>query len=250
MKKSIMILSGGQDSVTCLYNQLAQKETSIQAALFFNYGQKHLTKEKESAKYHTKSIGIPFYEIPVMGFGSVAESALINHNINISSSHPQLQNLPASFVPGRNLMFLVFAAAFAMKLNATSLITGVCQTDYSGYPDCRRETIDAMENALRLGMEYPELEIITPLMHLTKDETFYMAWQGGYLDKIIANTHTGYNGVAEILYCWGWGPQDLQNLDPASQLRRDGFHKFYRNMSDVPGFVEEIAKISKEDLPC
>lgn len=232
---SIIILSGGQDSTTCLYHhQIVTKalneEDAIVAGIFFDYGQKHLEPERECARYHARKNGFELVEVPMMGIAAVAESALLNYQQDIAAPHPLLKDLPASFVPGRNLLFITYASALAMKMNATHVITGVCETDYSGYPDCRESTIMSLEQTIQRGMGFEYLQIVTPLMHLSKADTFMLAMEGGFLLDIVQHTHTGYNGKHAVLYDWGWGPQKEEELDPASTIRRRGFYEFVEQL--------------------
>ncbi|WP_439653204.1 7-cyano-7-deazaguanine synthase, partial [Rhodothermus marinus] len=120
-------------------------------------------------------------------------SALTEHDQDVSAAHPLAPHLPASFVPGRNALFLTLAASYGFTRGIHDLVGGMCQTDYSGYPDCRRAFIDAMERALSLALD-TTIRIHTPLMYLTKAETWRLARELGILDVIIELTHTDYNG--------------------------------------------------------
>ena len=130
--------------------------------------------------------------LPIDTFAALGGDALTDSDIPVQEGAAAETALPNTFVPGRNLVFLTFAAALAWQRGATHLVTGVAQTDYSGYPDCREDTIAALQQAIRLGME-SEVVIHTPLMHLSKRETVEMARDLGALPAM-AYTHTCYNG--------------------------------------------------------
>lgn len=213
-KKVLVLLSGGQDSTTCLFWAADKWGAENVEAIIFDYGQKH----SDEIGFALKNCGKLGVEATVKDLnGLLQDSALVNHEEDISAPHALAPNLPASFTPGRNLLFLVVAAAHAYGKGITDLVTGVCQTDYSGYPDCRQNTIAALEAALKLGLDKP-VQIHTPLMFLTKAETFKMANDLGVLQDIIEDTLTDYNGVQVLNY---WGRGNLEN--PASQIRKKGY---------------------------
>jgi len=213
-KEAIVLLSGGQDSTTCLYWAIQNFNNVI--AVGFNYGQSHVI-ELEKARLIAKKEKIDYKVFDIKGL--LANSSLTqatDHNDKSYINH----SLPASFTSGRNVLFLSIAASYAAQNNINDLVTGVCQTDYSGYPDCRRTTIDAMQNVLSLGYGAGDYRIHTPLMYLNKAETWKMAKDLGCLDVIINYTMTDYNG-AENKNEWGYGNYD----NPASKLRADGYFK-------------------------
>jgi 7-cyano-7-deazaguanine synthase len=216
--KAIILLSGGQDSTTCLY-WAKQKFTEVYA-VGFDYGQMHIN-EIEQAKKIAKDAGIDFKIFDIKNL--LAPSSLTektNHNETSRINN----DLPASFTSGRNLLFLTIAASYGANLGITNLITGVCQTDYSGYPDCRRNTIDAMQLTLSLGIGIGDIKIHTPLMYLNKAETWKMAKDLDCLDVIINDTLTDYNG-SMIKNEWGYG----ENNNPATDLRVKGFYEAKKN---------------------
>lgn len=224
--KSIIVLSGGQDSCTCAFRAL--EETEVVGVINFDYGQQHLHQERLAAEKWAYDFGdIPVHLVDLENvFKVVSKSALIEPGADVNQSHSIAPALPASFVPGRNLIFLTAAAALAYKVGATEVWTGVCQTDYSGYPDCRERTMRALEQSIRLGMDFKDLSIIHPLMDLSKAETFYLAYKMGCLDWILEWTHTGYTGSRAHRYEWGWGPPNGELLDPASSIRAKGWEEF------------------------
>ena len=184
---AIVVLSGGQDSTTCLFwaiNEFDSVET-----VTFDYGQRHRI-ELEAAQKIAKLAGVKNTILPIDTFGILGGNSLTGKEAVDESS--QEGELPNSFVPGRNLIFLTFAAAFAYQREIKDLVTGVCQTDYSGYPDCRQNTIEAIQLAINLGME-SNINIHTPLMWMTKAETVHFAKKVGALEAL-AWSHTCYNG--------------------------------------------------------
>ena len=212
--KAIILLSGGQDSTTCLY--WAKKHFSEVYAIGFDYGQMHV-KELEQAQKIAKDANVDYKIFDIKGL--LSASSLTEH-----SDHTQKSNinneLPASFTAGRNLLFLTIAASYGANLGVNDIVTGVCQTDYSGYPDCRRNTIDAMQLALSLGVGINDIRIHTPLMYLDKAETWALANKLDCLDVIIHDTLTDYNGDTTMNE-WGMGV----NNNPATELRVKGFYK-------------------------
>ena len=155
--------------------------------------------------------------LDLAGFGAVAQSALTSDRAIEMTE----RGLPSTFVPGRNLAFFVYAAALADRRRLGRLIGGMCETDYSGYPDCRRETLDALERAINLGME-SGFAIDTPLMQLTKAETWAMAQALGgeaLVDVIIEDSHTCYLGERGLRHAWGHGC----GACPACALRANGW---------------------------
>ena len=187
--KAVVVLSGGQDSTTCLYWALDRFGAQQVEALTFDYGQRHRV-ELDCASRIAGHAGVEHTVLPIDTFAALGGNALTDSAIAIAESADD--GLPNTFVPGRNLVFLTFAAAFAWQRDSTELVAGVAQTDFSGYPDCRRDTIDALEQTLNLGMER-RFRIHTPLMNLTKKATVELARDLGALEAM-ALTHTCYNG--------------------------------------------------------
>jgi 7-cyano-7-deazaguanine synthase len=188
--KALVILSGGQDSTTCLYWAINRFGNDSVASITFDYGQRHRI-ELEAATEVAARAGVPNTVLPIDTFSALGGSALTDDIVEMPAG-AQGDTLPATFVPGRNLVFVTFAAAYAWQRDFRHLVTGVAQTDFSGYPDCRRETIDALEKAISLGLER-RMTIHTPLMNLSKKETVLLAQALGALDAM-ASTHTCYNG--------------------------------------------------------
>lgn len=191
MEKALVVLSGGQDSTTCLYWAIDRFGLDAVDTLTFDYGQRHRIELDCAAKI-ANFAGVPGRCLPIDTFAALGGDALTDPDIDVANEAESETGLPNTFVPGRNLVFLTYAAAYAYQRNITHLVTGVAQTDYSGYPDCREGTITALQHALRLGME-SDVTIHTPLMHLSKKETVELARDLGALPAM-AFTHTCYNG--------------------------------------------------------
>lgn len=219
MKKAVVVFSGGQDSTTCLVQAL--KEFDEVHAITFDYGQRHKL-EIEVAQALSKKLGVTAHKIMDVGLlNELAISSLTRDDIAVS--HELQENgLPNSFVPGRNILFLTLAGIYAYQIGAQTVITGVCETDFSGYPDCRDEFVKSMNQALVKGMDR-ELEIRTPLMWLNKAETWALADHHDALDLVRNETLTCYNGVI------GDGCGDC----PACDLRRAGLNDYLDNRSAI-----------------
>ena len=217
--KSLVLFSGGQDSTTCLF--WAKKQFATVEALGFRYGQKH-DVELQQAQLIAEKAQISFQVLNITGM--LQGSALTEHDKSISAPHELNQNLPASFVPGRNAVFLTIAASYAYTKGITDLIGGMCQTDYSGYPDCRRVFLDSLQTTMSLALD-TDLRIHTPLMYLTKAETWKLAHDLDVLDIVRDLSHTDYNGDRTTYNDWGYGKLD----NPASELRAKGYEEAKAN---------------------
>jgi 7-cyano-7-deazaguanine synthase len=215
MKKVVVIFSGGQDSTTCLHwalNRYDQVE-----AITFNYGQKH-SIELDQAKLICDKNKVKQTVIDISFLDTLVDSALTsNGDVNEIND----KGLPASFVPNRNQLFITLSHAYAQKIGAEALVTGVCQTDYSGYPDCRETFVKAVEWTTNMGSD-SNIKIETPLMYLTKSETFELAQTENCLDEVVGMSHTCYNGDRTKLHDWGYGCDDC----PACELRKNGYNEF------------------------
>lgn len=190
-EKALVVLSGGQDSTTCLFWALDRFGRGNVATLSFDYGQRHRI-ELESAARVAKHAAVSHICLPMDTFAVLGGNALTDSEIVVDNAVSAATGLPNTFVPGRNLVFLTFAAAYAYQRGIANLVIGVAQTDYSGYPDCREETMRALQDTLRKGMD-SEVTIHTPLMHLSKKQTVELAEQLGCL-AAMALTHTCYKG--------------------------------------------------------
>ncbi|MDR1774631.1 MAG: 7-cyano-7-deazaguanine synthase QueC [Clostridioides sp.] len=208
---AVVVLSGGQDSTTCLFWAIKKYKKVI--GISFDYGQKHI-KEIECAKNICLENNIEHHIIELPILNTLTENSLTRIDIDVDSEKPK-EGLPNSFVDGRNMLFLNVAAIFAKQKGAHTIITGVSQTDFSGYPDCRYEFIKSMEVSLTLAMDYP-FSIKTPLMWLDKSQVWNLADELGVLDVIREKTITCYNGIK------GEGCGKC----PACKLRNEGYKKF------------------------
>jgi 7-cyano-7-deazaguanine synthase len=231
---ALVLFSGGQDSSVCLawaLERYARVET-----VGFDYGQRHVI-EMEARQSVRRQMAQRFphwaerlgedHVLDLTGFGAVAQSAL-TADVAIEMTE---RGLPSTFVPGRNLVFLIYAAALADRRGLGALVGGMCETDFSGYPDCRRDTLDAMQQALNLGMDR-DFVIETPLMKLTKAETWALAKTLGgedLVDLIVVESHTCYQGDRGELHAWGHGCGEC----PACELRQRGYEEWDAGGRDV-----------------
>jgi len=221
---ALVLFSGGQDSTACL--AWALQRYGWVETVGFDYGQRHGV-ELQARQAVRARIAREFpdwatrladdHMLDIRSFGALGETAMTSDRaIEITE-----RGLPSTFVPGRNLVFLTYAAALADRRGLNVLVGGMCETDFSGYPDCRRATMDAMESALNLGMEQA-FRIETPLMWLTKAETWALA-KGLGGEPLVAVTveesHTCYLGERGTLHAWGFGCGTC----PACDLRRRGY---------------------------
>ena len=208
---ALVVFSGGQDSTTCLF--LAKKHFRKVYALSFIYGQKH-EKEVELARAIAEKAGVDFHAMDVSFIGRLGKNSLTDTSIRMDEEKPQ-DSYPNTFVPGRNLFFLSIAAVYARELGVCHLVTGVSQTDFSGYPDCRDSFIKSLNVTLNLAMD-EQFVIHTPLMWIDKEQTWALADELGVLDIVRNETLTCYNGI----------PGDGCGHCPACRLRREGLEKY------------------------
>jgi 7-cyano-7-deazaguanine synthase len=227
MSAALVLFSAGQDSATCLAWALSRFERV--ETIGFAYGQRHAIEMTQRPVLRSVIAGLkPGWGarlgddvvVDLAGYGALAESALTaDRAIEMTAS-----GLPSTFVPGRNLVFFSVAAAHAYRRGVSALVGGMCETDYSGYPDCRRDTLDAMEQALSLGLASP-LKIETPLMHLTKGATWALAAELGgpaLVEAILEHSHTCYEGDRAHRHDWGYGC----GVCPACELRANGWKEW------------------------
>jgi 7-cyano-7-deazaguanine synthase len=223
-RRALVLFSGGQDSTACLAWALThydQVET-----IGFDYGQRHRI-ELDCRQVVRRELAASFAAwAPKLGedhlldlrlLGQISDTAMTSER----AIETQANGLPNTFVPGRNLLFLNFAAAVAYRRGASTLVGGMCETDYSGYPDCRDNTLKAMQVALSLGLDAP-MVVQTPLMWLNKAQTWQLTQQlgGDALNALIVeHTHTCYLGERGQRHAWGHGCGHC----PACQLRANGF---------------------------
>ncbi|QIZ76326.1 7-cyano-7-deazaguanine synthase QueC [Ferrimonas lipolytica] len=188
--KAVVVFSGGQDSTTCLVQAIKQFDEVH--AITFDYGQRH-KEEIEVAKAIATDLNIAAHKVlDVSLLNELAISALTRDSIPVATELMD-NGLPNTFVPGRNILFLTLAGIYAYQIGASTVITGVCETDYSGYPDCRDQFVKSLQQALELGMDRP-LSLSTPLMWLDKAETWALADNYQALELVQQRTLTCYNG--------------------------------------------------------
>jgi 7-cyano-7-deazaguanine synthase len=189
-EKAVVVFSGGQDSTTCLLWALKNYKEVL--AVSFDYGQRH-KKELECAAEICDKLGVKQTVIDLKELNRLAPNSLTREDIKVDTDAPE-EGTPNSFVEGRNMLFLTYAAIFAKGEGATDIITGVSQSDFSGYPDCRDIFIKSLNTTLNLAMDY-EFDIITPLMWIDKEETWELADKLGGFDIVREMTLTCYNGI-------------------------------------------------------
>ena len=189
-RKAIVIFSGGQDSTTCLFQAIAEYGKENVETMTFQYGQRH-SIELEKAKWIAQDLGVKQTFIDTSVIKAITHNALMDENVHLEQKD---NKLPNTFVDGRNALFLLYAAIYAKGQGIQDIITGVCETDFSGYPDCRDVFIKSMNVTLNLAMDY-QFNIKTPLMYLTKAQTWQLADELGVLDYVRNYTHTCYEGV-------------------------------------------------------
>ncbi|MFN3511513.1 MAG: 7-cyano-7-deazaguanine synthase QueC [Phenylobacterium sp.] len=222
--RALVLFSGGQDSSVCLAWALANH--AHVETVGFDYGQRHGV-EMAQRQVVRREIAERFPDwaprlgedhiLDLKGFGAIAQTAMTEER----AFEVTEKGLPNTFVPGRNLVFLTYAAALADRRGLTALVGGMCETDFSGYPDCRRDTLDALQNALNLGMAQ-DFTIETPLMRLTKAQTWGLAKALGgeaLVELILEESHTCYRGTRGARHAWGHGCGDC----PACELRARGW---------------------------
>ncbi|WP_205750353.1 7-cyano-7-deazaguanine synthase QueC [Diaphorobacter sp. HDW4B] len=223
-KTALVLFSGGQDSTTCLAQALSRYERV--ETLGFDYGQRH-SVELEVRLTALAAVRSAFPEWGAkLGEDHVLSLDVLKQIGGSSLTEDvafamQADGLPNTFVPGRNLLFLTLAGALAYRRGISVIVTGVCETDFSGYPDCRDDTMKAMQLALNLGLER-RLLIETPLMWLDKAQTWQLAFELGgdrLVDLIRKETHTCYQGVRDEMHDWGFGCGTC----PACELRARGW---------------------------
>lgn len=210
-EKAIVVFSGGQDSTTCLF--WAKERYKEVIAVSFDYNQKHIL-ELQCAKNICKKYNVEHHILDLNLLNQLAPNSLTRQDIIVDKNAPK-EGTPNSFVDGRNLLFLTFVAIFAKQRGINTIITGVSQSDFSGYPDCRDVFIKSLNVTLNLAMDY-QFEIETPLMWINKEETWKMAYDLGILDVIKEETLTCYNGII------GDGCGDC----PSCKLRKKGYLGF------------------------
>ncbi|XOQ16302.1 MAG: 7-cyano-7-deazaguanine synthase QueC [Shouchella clausii] len=210
--KAVVVFSGGQDSTTCLF--WAKERYRSLHAVIFDYGQRH-KEEIQCAVDIANEQGVPYKVFDMGLLNQLTANALTRENISVQAG--EAGESPSTFVAGRNHLFLSFAAVYAREIGAKHIITGVCETDFSGYPDCRDVFVKSLNVTLNLAMD-EQFVIHTPLMWLNKKETWALADKMGQLEYIRANTLTCYEGIRG----------DGCGTCPSCQLRQNGLDLYLR----------------------
>ena len=227
LSRALVLFSGGQDSSVCLAWALARHDHV--ETVGFDYGQRHAVEMAQRDRVRaaikrrfpdwSKRLGDD-HLLDLRGFGAIGDTAMTtDRQFELTES-----GLPNTYVPGRNLVFLTYAAALADRRKLRFLVGGMCETDFSGYPDCRRDTLDALQTALNLGMAQ-DFVVETPLMALTKAQTWALAAELGgqaLVEVIVEDRHTCYRGERSLRHAWGYGCDAC----PACELRRRGWEQW------------------------
>ena len=227
MRKALVLFSGGQDSTTCL--AWAADRYEVVETIGFDYGQRHRV-ELDARQHVLEAMRAQFpdwarrigadHMVDLGVLGAISDTALTSDTeIRMAAN-----GLPNTFVPGRNLVFLTMASAVAYRRGLDVIVGGMCETDFSGYPDCRDDTIKALQVAVSLGMGQ-RFTFDTPLMWIDKAETWALADELGgqaFVDLVVEHTHTCYHGDRTQRFDWGYGCGTC----PACELRKNGFEKW------------------------
>ena len=234
-ESALVLFSGGQDSTVCLV--WALERFSRVETIGFDYGQRHAVELCVRPRIRERIAALDTawasrlgadHVVRIDALAAISETALTRDTaIAIADS-----GLPTTFVPGRNLIFFAFAGALAYRRGAKHLVAGMCETDYSGYPDCRDDTVKAMQLALNLGMER-RFVLHTPLMWIDKAETFALAHTLGgerLVELLVEETHSCYLGDRTKRYPWGFGCGEC----PACRLRAAGFERWMATRASGP----------------
>lgn len=236
--RALVLLSGGQDSTTCLLWALTQPQFTRVDAVSFDYGQRHRVELDQvqvilaqARAWSEKAIDHHMLSVPALA--ELGGASLTNASITTEAAATEAggnayaakRGLPSSFVPGRNTILIGTAAALAGKLDAQHLVTGICAMDRAGYPDCRAEYATSLETTLRVGLDWPELVLHTPLLWASKAETWRIAQEAGGdwgVDLVRVLSHTCYEGDREQLHTWGYGCGEC----PSCKTRAEGWFDF------------------------
>jgi 7-cyano-7-deazaguanine synthase len=221
MTAALVLFSGGQDSTICLLWAL-RNFTSVET-VGFDYGQRHKVELQCRAailkKMAAPNLGAD-HMLDIGVLGTISDTALTRESAIVM----QENGLPSTFVPGRNLVFFTLAGALAYRRGITHLVGGMCETDFSGYPDCRADTLSSLQTTLSLGMDRT-FTLHTPLMHISKATSWKLAEDMGgtdFVELVRTQTHSCYTGERGALHGWGYGC----GACPACDLRRKGYEEY------------------------
>lgn len=227
---ALVLLSGGQDSTTCLFWAVEHFEKVH--AVVFDYGQRH-SIEIAQARRIASLANIKPVVLKVHSLAELGGSSLVDQSMALPQGAPAPEEVPNTFVPGRNLIFLSLAAALAYKLGVNNIVAGVCETDSSNYPDCTQGFIDSAERTISLAMGR-SFELHAPLMNLDKAGIWLLAAELGCLDVVISDSHTCYKGDHSTLHPWGYGCGQCA----ACELRMKGFYRAFPDRKPKEGKVQ------------
>lgn len=236
--KAVVLFSGGQDSTTCLAWAIDNWGRENVFPVSFTYGQKHIVELEQAKKICSIFECEQPALIPVEALSEFGAAALTNQDIEVEAVAQEgdgetnwwafEHNLPSTFVPGRNLLFFTLAAAWGAPRGILDLVTGVCEADSAGYPDCRESFVAAAEGAISEALD-DLFDIHAPLLRLNKAKTFKLAEDLGVLDTVIEHSHTCYNGNREDMHEWGAGCGEC----PACLERAGGFSVYKKEYASV-----------------
>lgn len=232
MSRDIVVLhSGGQDSTTCLALAVQERGAEHVHPLQINYGQRHSIELECAHDSSVQLTGRPPAKHNLSVLSDIGGTALTDDNVQVpkrgvgadGNVFAEERGLPGTFVPGRNMLFLTVAAAYAARIGAREIMTGVCEADAAGYPDCRQEFIDAAQTALNAAVgEEDHFTIHTPLMNRSKALTWQLAADLSVLELIVLDTHTCYQGAHSVLHDWGYGCGSCGSC----LERKNGFYEY------------------------
>lgn len=237
-RDAVVLFSGGQDSTTCLLWALELGGFDAVHPVSFDYGQRHRVELEQAGSILAALRGSYAQlragrSLPLPALSELASAALTSPEIAVEDEaspaggnrYAAERSLPSTFVPGRNTILIGTAAALAAKLDAPHLITGICAMDRAGYPDCRAEFASSLEATLRIGLDWPQLTLHTPLLFATKAQTWELAEQAAGrwgVELVRELSHTCYQGVRELEHPWGYGCAEC----PACETRAAGWNEF------------------------
>lgn len=237
MTGAVVLHSGGQDSTTCLAWAIEEFGRDNVYPVSFDYRQKHAVELGQAQKICKKFRVRDPYRIDASALSQLSSAALTNSEIEVSADASGTGNvfaeehgLPSTFVPGRNMLFFTLAMAYGAKMGIYDLVTGVCEADDAGYPDCRASFVAAAEDALCEALDEPKVFIHAPLLRRSKAETFSLAAELGVLNTILEDTHTCYHGDRSKRFPWGYGCGEC----PACKERENGWNYYLIGVVEDP----------------
>lgn len=238
--KVVVLFSGGQDSSTCLAWALEKWGHDNVYPMLVNYDQRHAV-ELEQARVVARELDVtrPLWTAKLDVIRALGGTALTDPDVTVAAqadvvsgnAYAAERGLPSTFVPGRNLLFLTLAAAYGAKVGALNIVTGVCESDDAGYPDCRESFVFSAAAAINEALGEDRIKLHTPLIHRSKAATFALAQDLGVLDLIVEHTHTCYRGDRSVRWMWGYGCGSC----PACNERAKGWATFTADPPSIGG---------------